>query len=205
TLSVSDNSKLTASTPFSIMVNKKNLPPTIGGTPSKTTFYATRKYTFKPTTNDPEKDKLTFSIEGAPDWLNFNENTGEISAQPTINDISPTRYEVTISVSDNAGNKRSLKPFTLSVQAGIKTATISWTAPTKNADGSELNDLDGYRIYYGPTKARQYENKTEQFGIGIDSYMIENLQLPEYFFSMTAIDTLGNESEYSKSVNKQVD
>ncbi|MCF6236511.1 MAG: putative Ig domain-containing protein, partial [Gammaproteobacteria bacterium] len=42
TLSVSDNSKLTASTPFSIMVNKKNLPPTIGGTPSKTTFYATR-------------------------------------------------------------------------------------------------------------------------------------------------------------------
>jgi hypothetical protein len=31
------------------------------------------------------------------------------------------------------------------------TATLTWDAPTTNADGTPLTDLAGYRIYYGTT------------------------------------------------------
>lgn len=31
-------------------------------------------------------------------------------------------------------------------------ATLSWTPPTKNTDGSRLTDLAGYKIYYGTSE-----------------------------------------------------
>ena len=33
--------------------------------------------------------------------------------------------------------------------AEAASVNVSWTAPTKNADGSALNDLAGYRLYMG--------------------------------------------------------
>ncbi len=195
------NTTLTTA-PFSITVEENNLPPQISGTPEKTTFYASRWYTFTPTAYDPEGSRLKFFISNTPGWISFDENTGTISSQPTIDDIG-SEYEITISVSDGK-NMTDLEPFTLSVEAGIETALISWTPPTKNRDGTVLEDLAGYKIYYG-SEAGKYNESITLSSLEITAYTIKNLPLPEYFFAMTAFDIYGNESEFSETVNKRID
>lgn len=199
--------------PFSITVEDINFSPIIGGIPETVAFYATRTYTFTPYASDQEGSPLEFfidfsTLDATPDWISFDKNTGEISAQPEIEHIGD-EYEITISVSDGT-NRTDLKPFIFSVIPGIETATISWTPPTQNADGTVLEDLAGYNIYFGTTKG-EYE---KTITITLDTlnptkpneYTIaEDLLLPEYFFAMTAFDTFGNESEYSETVSKRVD
>ena len=54
-----------------------------------------------------------------------------------------------ISVSDGTASA-SLPAFSLAVlQVATGTATVSWTPPTTNTDGSALTDLAGYRVAYG--------------------------------------------------------
>ncbi len=195
------NTTLTT-TPFSITVEEINLPPQISGTPENTTLYATRTYTFTPASYDPEGSALDFSISNIPDWVSFDKNTGKISAQPTIDDIG-SEYEITISASDGK-HQTSLEPFILSVKPGIETALVSWTPPTENTDGTVLEDLAGYRIYYG-REAGKYDDVITLNSTELTTYTITNLLLPEYFFSMTAFDIYDNESEFSEVVSKRID
>lgn len=188
--------------PFSITVEEIDRPPQISETPENTTLYASRSYTFIPTVYDPEGGALDFSISNAPDWVSFDESTGTISTEPTIDDID-SEYEVTLSVSDGK-NIVYLEPFTLSVKLGIETAYISWTPPTENSDGTVLEDLAGYRIYYG-TEIGKYNEPITLDSAEVTTYTIKNLPLPEYFFTMTAFDIYGNESDFSEIVNKRVD
>jgi hypothetical protein len=74
-------------------------------------------------------------------------------------------------------------------------ATLSWNAPTKNADGTPLSDLAGYRVYYG-TSSHNY-SKSSDVG-SATTYKATNLQVGvPYYFAVTAYDQLGNESKYS--------
>jgi hypothetical protein len=78
-------------------------------------------------------------------------------------------------------------------------ATLSWHAPTANADGTPLTDLAGYRIYYG-TSSGAYSaiidagNRT--------TYVINNLASGTYYFAVTAYNASGKESSYSSEVKK---
>ena len=84
------------------------------------------------------------------------------------------------------------------------TALISWTPPTENTDGSSLSgDLAGYRIYYGNAPG-DYTNSVIVEGAGMSSYMVENLAEGDWYFAMTAYNTLGIESSYSDEVYKAV-
>lgn len=82
---------------------------------------------------------------------------------------------------------------------------LSWQAPTENVDGSPLTNLASYRIYYG-LSSREYTGSIDIVA-GENSYSIS---LPgatigtEYYIAMTAIDALGDESEYSNEVRKPV-
>ncbi len=194
---------------FSITVKDVNFSPKISGIPKTTALYATRTYTFKPDASDQEESSLDFVIELSglsplPDWINFDKSTGEISAQPKIEHIGE-KYEIIISVSDGT-NQTYLQPFTFAVIPGIETATISWTAPTKNEDGTELEDLAGYYIYYG-TKEGGYDiDKRITLDFTVPKpHLIEDLLLPEYFFVMTAFDVYGNESQYSNPAHIKID
>jgi hypothetical protein len=83
------------------------------------------------------------------------------------------------------------------------TALLSWTPPTQNADGSTLTDLAGYVIYYGYAP-RQYEYEV-RIGSGLTSFMIEELEYGKrYYFTMTAVNSAGLESEYSNEVWKDI-
>ena len=80
--------------------------------------------------------------------------------------------------------------------------TLSWVPPTENADGTELNDLAGYRIYAGE-RSREYDEIVE---LADPTASDARITLPsgDYFVAMTAIDLEGNESAYSNEVLRSV-
>ncbi|MGB9716469.1 MAG: fibronectin type III domain-containing protein [Thermodesulfovibrionales bacterium] len=54
------------------------------------------------------------------------------------------------------------------------TVTLSWNPPTTNADGTQLTDLAGYRIYY----YNEQKNFYEVIDVGnITKYEIDNLAI----------------------------
>lgn len=79
------------------------------------------------------------------------------------------------------------------------TATVSWTPPTHNTDGTEINDLAGYRVYHrtGPTYA------TEGVDAGnVTSIQFAGLEEGTHYFVVTAYDVVGIESAYSNEVER---
>ena len=82
-------------------------------------------------------------------------------------------------------------------------ATISWEAPTTNTDGTPLTDLAGYRIYYGssPDKlGHSVQIKT----IGLQTYVIDDLQSGTWYFAVMAVASDGSESGLSDIVSKTI-
>jgi len=87
-----------------------------------------------------------------------------------------------------------------------KTVDLSWTVPTLNSDGSPLTDLMGYRLYSGPTADGPWGNPID-IGIPTTAY---TWTAPEgtdgvIYFTLTAYDDAGNESERSNVVSDDVD
>lgn len=170
-----------------------NTAPVISGSPV-TAINLGNSYSFVPSASDADGDALTFAIENRPSWASFNANTGELSGQPTLGDVG-VYSNVLISVSDGSVSA-SLPRFSISVdQVGNLSTTLSWTAPTQNEDGSTLNDLSGYRIYWGTTPG-QYTNSVT-VDAGLTTYVVENLSAGTYEFVATAFNASGVESRYS--------
>jgi hypothetical protein len=83
------------------------------------------------------------------------------------------------------------------------TATVSWTAPTENTNGTVLTNIAGYTIYYGTspsalTKTIQLPNP------GATSYMVGNLTVGTYYFTVAAYTTTGAEGQQSTVVSKTI-
>ena len=81
-------------------------------------------------------------------------------------------------------------------------ATLSWTPPTENVDGTALDGISYYNIYYG-REIGNYTNTVRVDNPGLTEYMIENLPGNNtYYFVVTAVDIDGNESGYSNVASK---
>jgi cell division septation protein DedD len=77
--------------------------------------------------------------------------------------------------------------------------TLSWTATATNIDGSPLEDLEGYIVYYG-TESKKY--KVSHDVKNVTTYKIDDLiDWKTYYFAVTAYDTSGNESPYSEEIS----
>jgi hypothetical protein len=76
------------------------------------------------------------------------------------------------------------------------TTTLNWNPPTENEDGSTLNDLDGYIIYYGTSS----DTYTQSIDVSnVTTYQLSGLEYDTtYYIAITAYDTSGNESTYSE-------
>lgn len=83
-------------------------------------------------------------------------------------------------------------------------ATLSWTPPTQNTDGSALTDLDGYKIYWG-TASGDYQSNVAIDNPGITTYVVDGLSSGTWFFVATALNELGVESQFSNEAMKAVD
>jgi hypothetical protein len=178
-----------------------NTPPTISGSPV-TAINVGQAYSFKPTATDANGDALTYSIAGKPSWATFSTSTGLLSGTPTSTNAG-TYSNVVISVSDGKASV-SLTAFNIAVnQVSNGSATISWTPPTTNTDGSTLTNLAGYRVAYG-TSAAALTQVAQISTTGVTSTMIENLSPGTWYFSVKAYTSAGTESSTSTPVSKTI-
>lgn len=176
-------------------------PPTISGTPA-TSVTVGSTYRFQPTASDPNGDRLTYSISNRPSWASFNTSTGLLTGQPTLAHVG-TYSNIVISVSDGRSTVR-LPAFSISVvQNTSGTATLSWTPPTRNTNGTALTNLAGYRIYYG-TSANALTRQVQIANPGISTYVISGLTRGTYYFAVRAYNSAGVESESSNVVSKRI-
>ena len=200
-ISVSDGEFSDSLAAFSITVTivVGNSPPQISGTPTPS-INANNSYSFTPTASDPDGDNLTFS--GQPSWASFDASTGELSGTPGDADVG-VYPDIIISVSDGQADA-SLAAFSISVEAiSLGSATLSWTAPTQNEDGTELTDLDGFKLYWGTTPGT-YPNSVTIDNPTVTTYIVENLAPGTYEFVATAFNAAGVESRYSGTATKVI-
>lgn len=178
-----------------------NAPPAISGLAAGNAV-AGRVYSFAPVASDSNGDRLTFAVTNLPSWATFDSSTGQLSGTPSGNDVG-TYSNITIGVSDGTSSV-SLTPFSIRVSAvGIGTALLSWIPPTERTDGSPL-DLAGFRIYIGDQPGLM----TEMISVpnpGLTSFLVENLPVGTWHFSVTAVDTAGVESQLSNSASKTIE
>lgn len=201
-ISVTDGN-LTATLPaFSINVTgASNRAPTISGTPS-TTVSSGAAYNFQPTGSDPDGNRLTYSIANRPSWAAFDASTGRLSGTPTASNAG-TYSNIAISVSDGTLSA-SLPSFAITVvQASTGSATLSWTPPTQNTDGSSLTNLAGYRIVYGRTSS-SLDQTVQVANAGTASYTITGLTSGTWYFRVKAYNSSGGESDVSNSGSKTI-
>ena len=87
-----------------------------------------------------------------------------------------------------------------STTAMAGTATLTWEAPTTYSDGSPMNDLAGFRIYYG-TASKNYTSNVDAGNV--TTYQLGNL--PDgvtVYFAVTAYNSAGLESVSSNEASK---
>ncbi|RJR15879.1 MAG: hypothetical protein C4581_11025 [Nitrospiraceae bacterium] len=79
--------------------------------------------------------------------------------------------------------------------------TLSWQAPATDENGSALNNLAGYKIYYGMSS----NNYTRSIDVGSStSIVISNLSQGKWCFAVTAYNASGFESKYSNEMCKTI-
>jgi hypothetical protein len=87
--------------------------------------------------------------------------------------------------------------------SGNTSATLSWEAPTTNTNGTALTNLAGYRIYYG-SSATDLSQKVQLNGVGVQTYVFDNLQAGTWYFAVMAVTNSGVESALSNKVSTTI-
>jgi hypothetical protein len=159
-------------------------------------------YQFQPSASDADGDPLTFSIQNRPSWATFNTSTGRLSGTPSLLDIA-SYSNIVISVSDGQASA-SLPAFSLAVlQGATGSATVNWTPPTTNTDGSVLTNLSAFRIAYGQSATNLNQSVTG-ISLGLTSYTVSNLTSGTWYFAVYSINAAGLESDSSNIASKTI-
>jgi hypothetical protein len=157
------------------------------------------------TLSNPTGGTLTWTLTETAAWLGLNISSGttmtetdSISASVSTTGLAAGSYSTVITVTaSGSSNSPQAIPVTLTVTPPTTngTAALSWDANTDP-------DLAGYNVYMG-TQPGVYG---APISIGnTTSYTVGNLTGGRtYYFSLTAVDTSGNESLHSSEVSKSV-
>lgn len=203
-IGVSDGKVTTRLPAFAITVKaatSTNSAPKISGTPT-TSIKAGGGYSFTPTASDANGDTLTFSITNKPSWAAFSTTSGRLSGTPTAAQVG-TYSNITIKVSDGK-TSASLAAFGINVTAIANgAATVQWTPPTRNTDGSTLANLSGYRIYYG-TNSGALNQTIRITNASVSTYVVDNLSPATWYFAVKAVNSAGAESSLSNITSKRI-
>lgn len=160
-------------------------------------------YSFAPTASDADGDAIAFQIANKPAWLTFNTTSGQLSGTPSATDAG-TYANITITASDGTASA-TLPAFSITVTqpAAAGGATLSWSPPTANTDGSTLSNLAGYTIAYGPSPTMLYES-VRLNNPSVNVYTLDGLAAGTYYFAVTAFTAGGVQSSMSNVVSKVV-
>lgn len=82
------------------------------------------------------------------------------------------------------------------IPSGESSFNVRWTTPTQNTDGTDIDNLIGFNIYYGT------EPGIYQWTVSIDDptiifYTVTGLEAGNYYVVMTAVNSDGIESDPS--------
>jgi len=169
-------------------------------------------YDFTPAAVVIGSASVWFSIENLPPWASFDTLTGRLQGIPIDDDVG-SWGDIRISITDGSLTA-TLPAFAITVQPAqipqpnpspadpppaARSVTLSWLAPIANTDGSALVDLAAYRLYSGAT-ATTLEPLVTLAQPGLTRYVIENLPFDAHCFAITAVNSLGVESDLSAVV-----
>jgi hypothetical protein len=148
------------------------------------------------TANDAEDGSLNASIQWRSD-IDGQLGTGaSISVQ-----LSRGDHVITAQVSDSE-TLTTESSVNYSVGAAMGSATVNWTPPSENTDSSTITDLAGFTVYYGESAGSLTEsvviNNPETTSLAIDNLTVNTT----YYFAVTALNSLGVESEFSAVASK---
>jgi hypothetical protein len=87
--------------------------------------------------------------------------------------------------------------------AAVGNATLSWSPPMQNTDGSPLTMLAGYNIHYG-TSPKALNLIIRLNNPTVTSYVVRNLGPGTYYFAVTAYSASGEESGLSPLISKTI-
>ena len=82
-------------------------------------------------------------------------------------------------------------------------ATVSWSVPLLNTDGTSLTGVTGYRIYYGRSPANLSDSILVP-GAGATSYVISGLTPGTHYFAVATLNSAGVASDLSNAASKTV-
>jgi hypothetical protein len=177
----------------------------ISGTPA-TSVVAGSAYKFQPTATDSAGRTISFSVQNKPAWATFSIATGLLSGTPSTSQTG-TYGNIIVSASDGQSSS-SLAPFSVAVTsstppASTGSATLYWTDPTQNTNGTPLTNFAGIRIYYG-TSSASLNHVVQIPGATATNYTVANLAAGTWYFGATAYNTVGAESGLSKVGSKTI-
>jgi hypothetical protein len=90
-----------------------------------------------------------------------------------------------------------------SAVASTGSASLSWTPPTQNSDGSALTDLAGTNLYWG-SSASTLTNKIPVTDPAKTAYQVDTLPVGLIYFGAKAYNAAGVESAFSTIVSKAI-
>ncbi len=184
------------SAPVSPPPISSNRPPVISGTPAGT-VRVDEAYEFIPLASDPDGDTLSFSIQNLPAWMRFETASGRLTGTPA--DTNLGRHEgIVIVVSDGTATS-TLNAFAVEVIPPLGSVTLRWSVPTKKSDGTPLDDLAAYIIYYGQSPAYLDRFVTVD-DPQLTRHLVRGLTEATWYFAMTSYTAAGVEGERSGTV-----
>jgi len=207
TIIVTDTTQSAELKPFAIKVAAATTSadvPVISGTPA-TSVTVGSTYKFEPNAKDPDGKTLSFSVQNKPAWATFSISNGLLDGTPTSAQTG-TYSNIVISAS-NGQYSSNLPAFSVVVTkaatAATGSATVDWTPPTENTNGSSLTNLAGFRIYYG-TSSGNLSQMVQVSSSTQTSYTIANLAAGTWYFGGVAYTTAGTQSAMSKVVSATI-
>jgi hypothetical protein len=107
-----------------------------------------------------------------------------------------------ISASDGRASAQ-IGPFTVEVTPPLASANLNWSVPTTNIDGTPLNNLSAYIIYYGrsPLSLDHFVAVSDPRSTG---YTVYGLSEDIWYFAVTSYNEEGVESDRSVTVSHSV-
>lgn len=111
--------------------------------------------------------------------------------------VGPIDASTTFTLSCSNAAENAVAMVTVDVSGSF---SVSWAAPTENVDGTPLDDLGGYRVYYGDSSGSYIGSQVVEDSLATTTDV--TLAAGQYYVAMTAIDVDGNESDYSNEVLK---
>ena len=105
--------------------------------------------------------------------------------------------------SETLASISSSKSYTLTCSWGTGSATVNWTKPTKNTDGTSLTDLSGFKVVYGNSSSSLTQSKSVS-GATATSTSIGSLGAGTWYFAVRAVNAQGAESANSNVGSKTI-